>query len=142
MPDLKESTNHLAPLTLPAQIGLYFPGREGRLGVQVRKSGRLRPVSFLPSKQLFTQLWNRILLKRQSSAQSAFVSGTGLQPTFQFNGASVSYALSTTTKGSPSTLRMAQVPRETSSLVPMELAVSVGHQPLIFCRGFGYGIRK
>lgn len=35
MPDLKEATNHLAPLTLPAQIGLYFPGREGRLGVQV-----------------------------------------------------------------------------------------------------------
>ncbi|KAL8923178.1 MAG: hypothetical protein Q9208_004741 [Pyrenodesmia sp. 3 TL-2023] len=34
VPDLKESTNHLAPLTLPAQIGLYFPGREGRLGVQ------------------------------------------------------------------------------------------------------------
>jgi hypothetical protein len=35
MPDLKEATNHLAPLKLPAQIGLYFPGREGRLGVQV-----------------------------------------------------------------------------------------------------------
>ncbi|KAF7502831.1 hypothetical protein GJ744_005010 [Endocarpon pusillum] len=34
VPDLKESTNHLAPLTLPAQIGLYYPGREGRLGVQ------------------------------------------------------------------------------------------------------------
>ena len=35
MPDLKEATNHLAPLDLPAQIGLYYPGREGRLGVQV-----------------------------------------------------------------------------------------------------------
>ncbi|KAL4976937.1 FAD/NAD(P)-binding domain-containing protein [Aspergillus desertorum] len=34
MPDLKEATNHLAPLRLPAQIGLYYPGREGRLGVQ------------------------------------------------------------------------------------------------------------
>ncbi|RYP90387.1 hypothetical protein DL770_003471 [Monosporascus sp. CRB-9-2] len=34
MPDLKEATDHLAPLDLPAQIGLYFPGREGRLGVQ------------------------------------------------------------------------------------------------------------
>ncbi|KAL7911481.1 hypothetical protein GGI35DRAFT_442910 [Trichoderma velutinum] len=34
MPDLKEATNHLAPLTLPAQMGLYFPGRPGRLGVE------------------------------------------------------------------------------------------------------------
>lgn len=34
MPDLKESTDHLKPLNLPAQIGLYFPGREGRLGFQ------------------------------------------------------------------------------------------------------------
>ncbi|PYI02348.1 FAD/NAD(P)-binding domain-containing protein [Aspergillus sclerotiicarbonarius CBS 121057] len=32
MPDLRESTNHLLPLSLPAQISLYFPGREGRLG--------------------------------------------------------------------------------------------------------------
>lgn len=36
LPDFKEATNHLAPLKLPAQIGLYFPGREGRLGVEVR----------------------------------------------------------------------------------------------------------
>ncbi|PLN77494.1 FAD/NAD(P)-binding domain-containing protein [Aspergillus taichungensis] len=34
MPNLKEATNHLAPLDLPAQIGLYYPNREGRLGVQ------------------------------------------------------------------------------------------------------------
>ncbi|KAL8644490.1 MAG: hypothetical protein Q9210_007229, partial [Variospora velana] len=32
--DLKEATDHLKPLDLPAQIGLYFPGMEGRLGVQ------------------------------------------------------------------------------------------------------------
>ncbi|KAI9151435.1 fad binding domain [Paramyrothecium foliicola] len=34
MADLKEATNHLAPLTLPAQMGLYFPGRPGRMGVE------------------------------------------------------------------------------------------------------------
>ncbi|KAL8924839.1 MAG: hypothetical protein Q9172_002504 [Xanthocarpia lactea] len=32
--DLKEATDHLQPLDLPAQIGLYFPGMEGRLGVE------------------------------------------------------------------------------------------------------------
>ncbi|KAL8931748.1 MAG: hypothetical protein Q9211_006758 [Gyalolechia sp. 1 TL-2023] len=32
--DLKEATDHLQPLDLPAQIGLYFPGMKGRLGVQ------------------------------------------------------------------------------------------------------------
>ncbi|KAL8954810.1 MAG: hypothetical protein Q9193_007073, partial [Seirophora villosa] len=32
--DLKEATDHLKPLDIPAQIGLYFPGMEGRLGVQ------------------------------------------------------------------------------------------------------------
>jgi 2-polyprenyl-6-methoxyphenol hydroxylase-like FAD-dependent oxidoreductase len=34
MADLKEATDHLAPLNLPAQMGLYFPGRPGRMGVQ------------------------------------------------------------------------------------------------------------
>ncbi|KAI0439971.1 FAD/NAD(P)-binding domain-containing protein [Xylaria telfairii] len=34
MPDLKSSTNHLAPLNLPVQLSLYYPGREGRLGMQ------------------------------------------------------------------------------------------------------------
>ncbi|CAL8576084.1 hypothetical protein XPA_001975 [Xanthoria parietina] len=32
--DLKAATDHLQPLDLPAQIGLYFPGMEGRLGVE------------------------------------------------------------------------------------------------------------
>lgn len=36
MGSLKEATNHLAPLThLSAQMALYFPGREGRLGIEV-----------------------------------------------------------------------------------------------------------
>lgn len=35
VPDLREATNHLAPLTLPAQICMYFPGKEGRIGVEV-----------------------------------------------------------------------------------------------------------
>ncbi|KAK4500042.1 hypothetical protein PRZ48_008228 [Zasmidium cellare] len=34
MPDLKEATSHLKPLDLPAQMGLYFPGRPGRMGVE------------------------------------------------------------------------------------------------------------
>ncbi|PGH21393.1 hypothetical protein AJ80_03310 [Polytolypa hystricis UAMH7299] len=33
MPGLKEATNHLDPLDLPAQMGLYYPGRP-RLGIQ------------------------------------------------------------------------------------------------------------
>lgn len=36
MPDLREATNHLAPLTLPAQLAMYIPGREHRFGFQVR----------------------------------------------------------------------------------------------------------
>jgi hypothetical protein len=35
MPDLKTAVNHLAPLDLNAQIGLYYRGKPGRLGVQV-----------------------------------------------------------------------------------------------------------
>ena len=36
MPDLKQATNHLAPLTLPAQIVIYYPERQDRLGRVVR----------------------------------------------------------------------------------------------------------
>lgn len=37
MPDMKAATNHLEPLShLDAQMALYFPGRPGRMGVQVR----------------------------------------------------------------------------------------------------------
>ena len=36
MPDLKQATNHLAPLTLPAQIMIYYPERQDRLGWVVR----------------------------------------------------------------------------------------------------------
>ena len=32
MPDLKEATDHLAPLNLPAQIVIYYPERQDRLG--------------------------------------------------------------------------------------------------------------
>ncbi|KAI4223099.1 MAG: hypothetical protein L6R36_005664 [Xanthoria steineri] len=39
--DLKAATDHLQPLDLPAQIGLYFPGMEGRLGVEVRLNGHV-----------------------------------------------------------------------------------------------------
>jgi hypothetical protein len=35
MPDLRESVNHLLPLKLPAQLCMYTPGKEGRVGVQV-----------------------------------------------------------------------------------------------------------
>lgn len=41
MGDLKAATDHLQPLDLPAQIGLYFPGMEGRLGVEVRLNGHV-----------------------------------------------------------------------------------------------------
>ncbi|KAK6070459.1 early conidial development-2 [Seiridium cupressi] len=34
MPDLRESTNHLAPLTLPAQIVMYYPENKERVGFQ------------------------------------------------------------------------------------------------------------
>lgn len=37
LPDLREATNHLAPLTLPAQICMYAPGIQGRVGVEVRR---------------------------------------------------------------------------------------------------------
>lgn len=35
MPDLRASTNHLAPLKLPVQIAVYLPGRKDRVGFQV-----------------------------------------------------------------------------------------------------------
>lgn len=35
MPDLRDSTNHLAPLKMPAQLSMYMPGREDRWGFQV-----------------------------------------------------------------------------------------------------------
>ncbi|KAI3331460.1 FAD/NAD(P)-binding domain-containing protein [Xylariaceae sp. AK1471] len=34
MPDLRDSTNHLKPLKLPAQLSMYVPGREDRWGFQ------------------------------------------------------------------------------------------------------------
>ncbi|RYP42277.1 hypothetical protein DL767_000441 [Monosporascus sp. MG133] len=34
MPDLRTSTNHLAPLKLPAQLSMFVPGREDRWGFQ------------------------------------------------------------------------------------------------------------
>ncbi|KAH7032558.1 uncharacterized protein B0I36DRAFT_406954 [Microdochium trichocladiopsis] len=34
MATLKDATDHLQPLDLPAQMGLYFPGRPGRMGVE------------------------------------------------------------------------------------------------------------
>ena len=34
MPDLRASTNHLAPLKLPAQLSIYTPDREDRWGFQ------------------------------------------------------------------------------------------------------------
>ncbi|KAJ8124210.1 hypothetical protein ONZ43_g6 [Nemania bipapillata] len=34
MPDLRDSTNHLQPLDLPAQLSMYMPGRESRWGFQ------------------------------------------------------------------------------------------------------------
>ena len=53
MPDLKESTNHLAPLTLPTQIGLYYPNQGGRLGVQVCRFG-VSSVSQVPPVKAIT----------------------------------------------------------------------------------------
>ncbi|KAJ5124077.1 FAD/NAD(P)-binding domain-containing protein [Penicillium bovifimosum] len=70
MPDLKEATNHLAPLKLPAQIGLYFPNREGRLGVQdspelpIVRSERRRLRDWL-STNIPIQ-WNKRVSKIQS----------------------------------------------------------------------------
>ncbi|KAI1824160.1 FAD/NAD(P)-binding domain-containing protein [Xylaria intraflava] len=34
LPDLRDSTNHLQPLDLPAQLSMYIPGREDRHGFQ------------------------------------------------------------------------------------------------------------
>ncbi|KAJ1335018.1 salicylate hydroxylase [Microdochium nivale] len=48
MVPLKEATDHLQPLDLPAQMALYFPGRAGRMGVEdtpehpIVRSERLR----------------------------------------------------------------------------------------------------
>lgn len=36
MPDLKEATNHLAPLSLPAQMAVHFPVMKTRVGFEVR----------------------------------------------------------------------------------------------------------
>lgn len=45
VPDMKAATNHLSPLDhLPAQIGLFFPGRPGRFGVQVIEQYSKLPV--------------------------------------------------------------------------------------------------
>lgn len=37
MPDLRAETNHLAPLTLPAQISMFYPESKHRLGFEVCK---------------------------------------------------------------------------------------------------------
>ncbi|KAL3417499.1 early conidial development-2 [Phlyctema vagabunda] len=34
MPDLREATNHLAPLTLPVQIAMFYPDRTDRVGFE------------------------------------------------------------------------------------------------------------
>lgn len=39
MSDLKESTNHLAPLTIPAQVAVHFNGTPGRVGFEVCSLG-------------------------------------------------------------------------------------------------------
>ena len=36
MPDLKEATNHLAPLKLPSQLAYYYGGKDERFGWEVR----------------------------------------------------------------------------------------------------------
>lgn len=118
MGDLKEATDHLKPLDIPAQIGLYFPGMEGRLGVQVC-------VSFPLSQQILTWLCNRILPKHPSSAPNAVVSGTGWPPIFLFSGASVSSALSMMIKGCLSTSKTARALKEISLSALMESRVSV-----------------
>lgn len=42
MPDLKAATNHLTPLKLPAQMCMYLPGIEGRIGYEVSLPSRKR----------------------------------------------------------------------------------------------------
>ncbi|KAI1385656.1 FAD/NAD(P)-binding domain-containing protein [Hypoxylon trugodes] len=34
VPDLRESTNHLQPLSIPAQLCMYAPDKDGRIGVE------------------------------------------------------------------------------------------------------------
>lgn len=49
---MKAATDHLQPLDLPAQIGLYFPGMEGRLGVEVRLTGHVELYNIRASRHI------------------------------------------------------------------------------------------
>ena len=70
MPDLKEATNHLAPLNLPAQIVIYYPERQDRLGWVVRETPSDQETEHQASSDgffLFCLLLNRILQKHRLS---------------------------------------------------------------------------
>lgn len=81
MPDLKESTNHLAPLTIPAQVAVHFNGTPGRVGFEVCS------ISFWTERVELTPC--RILLKNRSFALKDTGFGNGCQQISKFNGGSM-----------------------------------------------------
>lgn len=83
MPDLKEATNHLAPLDLPAQITMFYPDRKDRVGFQVDD---IHPE--FPGRH-DVNLPERIPPKHRSFALNDIASATGCPLISISNGASV-----------------------------------------------------
>lgn len=71
MPDLKEATNHLAPLSLPAQMAVHFPVMKTRVGFEVR-SLQVSEVGAIANTST-----ERILLRSHSFERSATGSASG-----------------------------------------------------------------
>ncbi|KAI1350266.1 hypothetical protein F5Y01DRAFT_326639 [Xylaria sp. FL0043] len=69
MPDLKEATNHLAPLNLPAQILMYYP-EQGRMGfVDSSETPLIRAERYRLREWLSTNIpiqWGKRLLRIES----------------------------------------------------------------------------
>lgn len=78
MPDLEESTNHLAPLTLPAQLVWYHGYREGKFGIQ-DSSPQFRMIRSERSKLrdwLLTKIpvqWNKKVIRVEQDDAAAQV---------------------------------------------------------------------
>jgi len=83
MPDLKQATDHLAPLDLSHQFAYYYGGREGCYGLEVTSY-------FLQSFDFDLTSIPRIPLRLLLFVPSVPVSGSGYLPTFPSNGVKIS----------------------------------------------------
>ncbi|KAI8711024.1 Fad binding domain protein [Fusarium sp. LHS14.1] len=87
MPDLKESTNHLAPLTLSHQFVYYYGGRQGRFGIEEGPG-----MTFIRAERSRLRKWLLTNVDVQWSKAA-------VQTEHGSNGVSVSFADGTEAKG-------------------------------------------